>query len=74
MTLTVKLFAFLRHGRFKVEIREYPEQTKVSEVILGLGIELEEVGVIMLNSRHCDTETQLTENDILAIFPVIGGG
>ncbi|MBA3004995.1 MAG: MoaD/ThiS family protein [Proteobacteria bacterium] len=74
MKVTVKLFAFFRDGRFKVEEREYPEPTAVSEVIVGLGINLDEIGITMINSRHCQFETLLKEGDNLAIFPVIGGG
>jgi molybdopterin synthase sulfur carrier subunit len=74
MKITVKLFAFFREGRFMVEKREYPEPTTVSEVVAGLGIDLEEVGVILINSRHCQFETLVSEGDDLAIFPVIGGG
>lgn len=74
MKVTVKLFAFFREGRFKVEEREYPEPTTVSQVIEGLGIDLNEVGITMINSRHCQFETLVKEGDNIAIFPVIGGG
>lgn len=74
MKVTVKLFAFFREGRFKREEREYPKPTTVSEVVAGLGIDPEEVGVLMVNSRHCQFETLIEEGDNLAIFPVIGGG
>ena len=74
MNITVKLFAFFREGRFREVEREYPKGTIVSEVIKGLGIDVDEVGVTMINSRHCDLDTTLKEGDILAIFPVIGGG
>jgi sulfur-carrier protein len=74
MNVTVKLFAFFREGRFKERRREYPDSTVVSVVIEGLGIDLTEIGVIMINSRHCQFESILKEGDQLAIFPVIGGG
>lgn len=74
MQVQVKLFAFFREGRFKKEDRELPEATPVRQVIADLGIDEEEVGVIMINSRHCQFNTVLQEGDILAIFPVIGGG
>jgi sulfur-carrier protein len=74
MKVTVKLFAFFREGRFKVEEREYPEATTVSQVIEGLGIDPNEVGITMINSRHCQLETLVKEGDNIAIFPVIGGG
>lgn len=74
MKITVKLFAYFREERFKKEERDYPESTTVAEVVTGLGIDPEEVGVLMINSRHCLFETVLKEGDDLAIFPVIGGG
>ena len=74
MRFTVKLFAYFRDNRFQAEVREYPEGTTVEEVIRSLGIDLEEVGVTMINSRHCTLDQVPAENDQLAIFPAIGGG
>jgi len=74
MQVTVKLFAYFRDNRFAVEVREYSEQTTAGDVIDELGIDREEIGITMINSRHCQFETALQPNDILAIFPVIGGG
>lgn len=74
MNITVKLFAFFRNGRFKEKIFEYPESAVVADVINKLGINADEVGVTMINSRLCKLNTPLQEGDILAIFPVIGGG
>lgn len=74
MQVQVKLFAFFREGRFKEEGKELAENTNVGQVVDTLGIDREEVGVLMINSRHCQFDTVLRENDILAIFPVIGGG
>ena len=74
MRFTVKLFAYFRDNRFRAEVREYPEGTTVEEVICSLGIDLEEVGVTMINSRHCTLDQVPAENDQLAIFPAIGGG
>ena len=74
MKLTVKLFAYFRDNRFVAEIREYPETTIVGDIVAELDIDPEELGVIMINSRHCKLDTVLKENDILAIFPVVGGG
>lgn len=74
MVVTVKLFAYFRDNRFSQEERELPEQTKVGNVIDSLGIDREEVGVLMLNSRHSSADTVLSDGDILAIFPMIGGG
>lgn len=74
MRITVKLFAFFRQNRFKEEERHYPETTTVADVIEGLDIVMDEVGVTMINSRHCTLDSSLQTGDVLAIFPVIGGG
>lgn len=74
MKVQVKLFAFFREGRFIKEDKELPEGTTAGLVVDDLNIDREEVGVLMINSRHCKFETVLQEGDIYAIFPVIGGG
>lgn len=74
MKITVKLFAYFRDNRFKIEEREIGETTTVGDIVDSLKIDREEVGVLMINSRHTTFETLPTENDALAIFPVIGGG
>jgi len=74
MKITVKLFAFFREGRFIEEVREYPDKTTVSQVITGLGIDINAVGVTMISSRHCALDAPLQEGDQLGIFPLIGGG
>ncbi len=74
MQLTVKLFATFRENRFAVAEKTYPETATVGDIIADLGIDAGEVGVTMLNSKHCQLTTQPSDGDILAIFPVIGGG
>ena len=74
MRFTVKLFAYFRDNRFKIKVADYPEGTTVEAVILSLGIDLAEVGVTMINSRHCTLDQIPAEGDQLAIFPAIGGG
>lgn len=73
-SFTVKLFAFFRENRFKERECEYPTGTTVAHIVSDLDIDLEEVGVLMLNSRHCTADTEPQDGDTLAIFPVIGGG
>ncbi len=74
MHITVSLFAFFRDGRFREKACEYPPGTTVRSIITSLGIDPGEVGVTMLNSRHCTLDQEVHEGDRLAIFPVIGGG
>jgi molybdopterin converting factor small subunit len=74
MKITVKLFAYFRDNRFKEQRADYPEGTTVEEIIRSLGIKPDEVGVTMINSRHCELQQVPAAGDQLAIFPMIGGG
>lgn len=74
MQIKVKLFAYFRDNRFRESLMDLGENTQVVEIIDDLGIDHDEVGVLMINSRHCGFDTCLKEGDILAIFPVVGGG
>lgn len=74
MQLTVKLFAYFRDNRFKQQQMDFAEGTTVEEIIRSLGVPLDEVGVTMINSRHCELEQVPKEGDQVAIFPAIGGG
>jgi molybdopterin synthase sulfur carrier subunit len=74
MQITVKLFAFFRENRFKIEVWEIGEGTTVGDIVDTLAINREEVGVLMINSRHSEFSAEPAANDVLAIFPVIGGG
>ena len=74
MRFTVKLFAYFRDNRFRAEVGGDPEGATVEEVIRSRGSDLEEVGVSMINSRHCTLDQVPAEGDQLAICPAIGGG
>ncbi len=74
MKVTIKLFAYFRDSRFKIEDWDIKEGTTVGNIVDSLHIVREEIGVAMINSRHTTFDTKLCENDIIAIFPVIGGG
>lgn len=74
MQVKIKLFAYFRDNRFREEDRELAAHTQVGDIVDGLGIDREEVGILMINSRHCAFETELQHGDNLAIFPVVGGG
>lgn len=74
MQITVKLFAYFRDNRFKQQYMEFPEGTTVEDIIRFLDLPFDEVGVTMINSRHCELHQIPAEGDQLAIFPAIGGG
>jgi molybdopterin converting factor small subunit len=74
MKITVKLFATFQKGRFVVEQREYPPTTTVAHIVAELALSEQELGIVMVNSRHVKLDRQLAEGDVLALFPLVGGG
>jgi molybdopterin converting factor small subunit len=74
VTVTVKLFASFRAGRFDVKIVDYPAGTTVADVVDSLALPRTDVGIILLNSRHAELDRPLAEGDNLALIPLLGGG
>jgi molybdopterin converting factor small subunit len=74
MNITVKLFASFRTGRFDIEVRDYPAETTVADVVDSINLPQSELGIMMVNSRHVKLERVLVEGDTLALFPLLGGG
>lgn len=74
MKITVKLFAYFRDNRFIIEEWDIAQGTTVGSIVDSLDIDREEVGVLMINYKHTQFEVEPQEGDILAIFPVVGGG
>ena len=74
MKITLKLFATFRVGRFKAQERDYPEGTNCRRVVADVGLNEEELGVVLVNGRHAPLEQRLREGDTLSLFPLVGGG
>ncbi|GAB6156048.1 MoaD/ThiS family protein [Desulfosporosinus burensis] len=74
MRVTVKLFATFRDGRFKVEERDLPDASRVVDVLLPLNIPLEEVAICLVNGRDVNEQHVLSDGDVIALFPPVGGG
>ena len=74
--ITIKLFAHYREGRFADREQEVPDGTVIGDVIRSLGIDEDRLplGIILLNGRHRKMDFALSDGDVLAIFPKVGGG
>jgi sulfur-carrier protein len=72
--VTIKLFAGFQKDRFAIQEREVTPGTRVRAIVDELGIEASAIGVIMANGRHIEVDAELRPDDVVAIFPVIGGG
>ncbi len=74
MTVTVKLFATFRQGRQPVQTCQLPQGSSIDAVVEAVGVRRAEIGVIMVNGRHAELDRGLEDGDVVAIFPVVGGG
>jgi sulfur-carrier protein len=74
MTLTLKLFATFRNGRFETEQRSYPPGTTVASIVDELQIPQQEIGVLLVSGRHADLTHEPAAGDTVSIFPLLGGG
>ena len=74
MLITVKLFAHFRNERFKEAELSFPDGADCRQVILSLGFQLGEMGIVMVNGQHAPLDYPLKEHDTLALFPLVGGG
>ena len=80
MRILVKLSTTLRdhvpdyHPTPGLELDDVPEGSTVAQVAQRLNIPEKEIKIIMVNSRQQSLDTELHENDRLALFPAVGGG
>lgn len=76
MRITVKLFAYLREGRFKSMEMDFADGTTISQVLDILSISHQEMqlGILFINGKHAKFDSVLQNGDILAIFPPVAGG
>lgn len=73
-TITVKLFASFRNRRFNEKDWNYVEGITVSRIQEKLNINTRDVRVLVVNSRHRETDYKLKKGDTLSVYPLFGGG
>jgi sulfur carrier protein ThiS len=78
MRIEVRLFATLRRhalsaarGILAVDV---PEGCKAADAIAQLGVDAQEVHVLMVNGVISRLDQVLVEGDRLGLFPPVGGG
>ena len=74
MIIRVKLFATLREGRGKEQFLEVEEKTTTGHIIKELNISEEDVAILLINGRDGQLDRPLEDQDVLSIFPPVGGG
>ena len=74
MVVEVKLFARFREGRFKTQEMEAAADSSVGDVLAALKIPAGAIGILLVNGRSESVDCRLGANDVVSLFPAIGGG
>ena len=72
--IEVRLFAGLRQGRQKIYQMESDSVKNVQDIMDILNIQRSEVNILLINGFHQKPETPVKDEDIVSLFPAVGGG
>ena len=72
--IEVRLFAGLRQGRQKIYQMEPDSVKNVQDIMDILNIQRSEVNILLINGFHQKPETPVKDEDIVSLFPAVGGG
>ena len=72
--IEVRLFAGLRQGRQKVYQLETGSVQTVQDIMDALDIPRSEVNIMLINGFHQKPETTVKDEDVVSLFPAVGGG
>ncbi|ADK15084.1 MoaD/ThiS family protein [Clostridium ljungdahlii] len=74
MKIEVRLFAYFREGRDKKLFLEFDDPVTPADIFKKININEEEVAILLINGRDGKANTELNDNDVLSLFPPVGGG
>jgi len=78
MRIEVRLYATLRQHALSaaegVLAVDVPEGSKAADVIAKVGVNADEVHILMVNGVSSPLNQVLAEGDRLGLFPAVGGG
>ncbi|OAA82943.1 MoaD/ThiS family protein [Clostridium ljungdahlii] len=74
MKVEVRLFAYFRKDRDKKLFLEFEEPVTPADIFKKINIKEEEVAILLINGRDGKANTELNDNDVLSLFPPVGGG
>lgn len=74
MEIKVRLFATLREGRGKELMVQMDGRPTPQKIIETLDIKKEDVAILLINGRDGSLDKVLEAEDVVSIFPPVGGG
>jgi len=72
--MKVQLFATLRENRGKEIEVPWFDGIDGYAVLKELALDAGDVKIFLINGRHSDPGTTIKPDDIIALFPAVGGG
>ena len=72
--IEVRLFAGLRQGRQKIYQMESDSVKTVQDIMDKLSIQRSVENILLINGFHQTPETEVKDEDIVSLFPAVGGG
>lgn len=72
--IEVRLFATFREERDKVSFLDSASFETAGDILNYFQIPCDEVAILLINGRHSSTDDPVKNEDVLAIFPPVGGG
>ena len=72
--MEVRLFAYFRDNRKKVEDIPWVEGIDGYALLDALDIAADDVSIFLVNGHRKDPSIKLNPDDMIALFPPVGGG
>ncbi len=72
--IEVRFFATLRENRGKIVHLDAPGISKAGDILQHFGIIPEDVAILLINGRHSKPGDGVSDGDVIALFPPVGGG
>ena len=72
--MEVRLFATLRENRGSILHVDWHENMDGSALLESLNIPAEDAAIFLVNGKHSQLNVSLNADDVVAIFPPVGGG
>ena len=72
--MEVRLFATLREGRGKEADIPWHDGIDGHAVLDTLGLAPDDVKIFLINGLHGKPDALLKEDDVISLFPAVGGG
>ena len=72
--IEVRLFATLRDGREKIYYLPPDDFNKALDILEYFQIPPADVSIYLINGMHSGLDDVVSDEDIIALFPPVGGG